>query len=278
VRILLLGILPRGGQEIDGRCRNVNALISQFASESEGIFYLDMEAQFSTGVGQVVPNLYWDDQLHLSKEGYVMWAQTMESIFNQVLEQPFAAKAIWLGDSLTDQWDSQGQGLPVWNEFYAPVKSLNLGVSGHTSQNTLNRIEQEGVLNGLNPKVVTLMIGGNDLQSGSEPAAIVARIQRILTHFRERLPHARILLLGLLPAGDKPDWLIEQGKAINDALSREDHGDNMRFLDMRNVFADENEVIYPELYMPDQTHLSEAGYRVWQQAIDPIFKELLSFK
>jgi lysophospholipase L1-like esterase len=91
-KILLLGILPRGGESISQGIRNVNSAISAYADDSS-VFFLDMEAQFSTGLGQVIPELYWDDQLHLSKQGYVVWAQTMNPLFDSILNAPFAGKA-----------------------------------------------------------------------------------------------------------------------------------------------------------------------------------------
>jgi lysophospholipase L1-like esterase len=92
VKILLLGILPRGGSEIHSRIQTVNSLIARYANGND-VFFLNMEAQFSTGLGQVVPQLYWDDQLHLSSAGYVKWAETMNPVFDEILHSPRPAKA-----------------------------------------------------------------------------------------------------------------------------------------------------------------------------------------
>lgn len=92
VKVLLLGILPRSGSEIHGRIRTVNTLIQGFSNGND-IFFLNMEEQFSTGLGQVVPELFWDDQLHLSSAGYAMWAQTMNPIFDQILGSSYSSKA-----------------------------------------------------------------------------------------------------------------------------------------------------------------------------------------
>ncbi len=180
---------------------------------------------------------------------------------------------VWLGDSLSSQWLQAGS--LVWSEFFAPVQSLNTAVSGHRTTNTLDLIERVGILNDINPKVAMLMIGGNDLQAGAQAPAVIANIIRIIDHIHEKLPHVRVLLMALLPAGGKPDSLIEQGKIINAALALMENGDDIRYLDMQNQFADENENIHVELFQADQ--LSSAGYQVWQRTAQPLFNELLQF-
>jgi len=274
IKVLLLGVLPRTGSEIHGRIRNVNALISRYADNSE-VFFFNMEFQFSTGLGTVIPELFTDG-LHLTPLGYTVWAQTMNPLFNFILNMPFYSKAVWLGDSLTDWF--QTNGAAVWEETYLPIHSLNVARAGHTSTQTLARIEREGVLNNLNAKVAMLMVGGNDLTGGAQAPSIIANIERIITLIKEKLPHGRILLMGLLPAGGKPPSVIEQGKLVNEALAQMENNDDIRYLDMREQFADEDENIFPELYLADQTHLSLAGYRVWRETMDPLFRELLRFQ
>jgi lysophospholipase L1-like esterase len=68
VKVLLLGIFPRNGEEIATRIRAVNAITSQFADGSS-VFYLDMAPQFENGLGVVKPELYTDG-LHLTAAGY----------------------------------------------------------------------------------------------------------------------------------------------------------------------------------------------------------------
>jgi lysophospholipase L1-like esterase len=142
----------------------------------------------------------------------------------------------------------------------------------------LRRIEQEGVLEGINPKVAVLMIGGNDLQNGAQAPSVVANIEKIIQYLREKLPHTRIILLGLLPAGGVPEVVVEQGRLINDALVQMHNGDDLHYMDMRAQFGDENEQIYQDLYLVDGIHLTLKGYQVWHETMGPLFRQLLEFK
>jgi len=273
VRILLLGILPRGGSEIHGRIKTVNSIISQYADGST-VFYLDMEQQFSTGQGQVVPELYWDDQLHLSSAGYAMWAQTMNSLFFDILGRPFPAKAVWLGDSLTYQWGTYGRS--VWDQHFAGIESLNLGVSGHKSSDTINLLNS-GALDGLNSKAVLLLIGGNDLADGIQATEVIRNIETIINLIRTRLAHERILLACLLPAGGYPETVVEQGLIVNGAIRAMANFDDIHVLDMTMDFGDSEHNIHEEYYQADQTHLSTMGYQLWQSKVQDRLNSLLQF-
>lgn len=90
-RILLLGILPRTGTEITTRIRNVNAQIATYA-DNQSVFFLNMEGTFSTELGVVVPE-YFTDGLHLTAEGYRVWASTMNPLLFEILQSPFTGKA-----------------------------------------------------------------------------------------------------------------------------------------------------------------------------------------
>lgn len=164
------------------------------------------------------------------------------------------------------------------NNFTKLVNALIYALRiGHKTNNTLDLIERVGVLNDLNSKVAMLMIGGNDLQDGIQAPTIITNINRIIAHIREKIPHGRILLMGLLPAGGVPDWVIEEGKLVNDALALLENGDDLRYIDMRAQFADENENIHEELYHADRVHLSVLGYELWQRTIADLLAELLEF-
>src|SRR6185437_1869851 len=70
---------------------------------------------------------------------------------------------LFMGDSITDFWRSRGKN--VWQKFYGSRHAANFGISGDRTQHVLWRIEN-GELDGIDPKVIVLMIGTNN--SGSD--------------------------------------------------------------------------------------------------------------
>lgn len=199
-------------------------------------------------------------------EGFLAWAR----------RGPMGV--LFLGDSITEGWVLVPQ---LWENHFGRYQPANFGSSGDRTQHVLWRIKQ-GELDGISPKVVVLLLGTNN--SGEHTGAqIAAADKKIVGLIRKKLPHAKILLLAIFPRGPRldntgrpEDWM-ERRAAINAAnaeLARLDDGRTIRFLDINDRFLDQNGSI-PELLMPDQLHLSPAGYQVWAEAIEQPLAEMM---
>ncbi|MEN6544659.1 MAG: GDSL-type esterase/lipase family protein, partial [Armatimonadia bacterium] len=116
---------------------------------------------------------------------------------------------VFLGDSITMMWRSQSGyegGTPVWERYYAPRKAGNFGISGDRTEHILWRITEGGDLDGLNPKVLVLLIGINNYgQTHSTPDDVSAGISTIVNYIKTKLPETRILLLGVFPCNERPE-------------------------------------------------------------------------
>ena len=85
VKVLLLGIFPRLGP-ITENVKKVNEIIMKY-DDGHSIRYLDMRKQFEDEKTKQIKAELYSDGLHLTKKGYDVWAQTMESLFNQMLNE-----------------------------------------------------------------------------------------------------------------------------------------------------------------------------------------------
>jgi lysophospholipase L1-like esterase len=191
---------------------------------------------------------------------------------------------LFLGDSITDGWrriDEKRGGKGVWDREWAPLAAANFGIGGDRTQHVLWRIEN-GELDGLNPKVVVLLIGTNNtgleadkLRPRNTPAEVVAGIDAVLGAIQSKLPNARILLLAVFPRGQSPeDPQRLQIAKINRALALHHDGNRIHFLDIGLNFLSADGSLKPE-YMPDFLHPSPAGYQVWADAMRKPLSQLL---
>jgi lysophospholipase L1-like esterase len=80
-KILLLGIIPRVGNA-ETKLKAVNNIISKYNDDKQ-VFYLDMTDKFEDSPGNEKAGLYVDT-VHLTKEGYQVWYETMEPIFKKL--------------------------------------------------------------------------------------------------------------------------------------------------------------------------------------------------
>lgn len=179
----------------------------------------------------------------------------------------------FLGDSITRRWGALDypQFLEHWKKTFFGWNAANFGWGGDTTRNILWRI-RNGELDGVNPKVVVLLAGTNNLGRDPSPA-IADGIRAILDTIREKAPGATILLMGILPRGDDP----AHGAAIpriNRELAKL-AGDRVRFVDMGHRFSTAGAGPGGALLDKDRLHLALPGYEAWAQALRPHLLELL---
>jgi lysophospholipase L1-like esterase len=182
-----------------------------------------------------------------------IWSVSASSVLEPQLINPDKVEAVFLGDSLTEWW--QADGLATWNANYANF-SANFGKQGFTSLATMNQILNEGI--GLDPKIVVLLTGGNDLAEFADGETVAVRIATLVGLIQQYTPKAKILLIAITPAGGMPEWIVEQGLIANARIVAMDNGNTTRALDMRYQFADETGAPFPELYQFDLVHFSAA--------------------
>jgi beta-glucosidase len=175
---------------------------------------------------------------------------------------------LFLGDSITQGWHDND----VWSRYYAPRHPANFGIGGDRTQHVLWRI-QNGELDGIEPKVVVLMIGTNNASSATAEE-IAQGVSAIVRDLRQRLPKSRILLLGVFPRSPKPDATREKLQAVNAKIAGLDNSSHIKFLDIGKAFLNDDGTISPEI-MPDHLHLSRKGYRIWAEAMEPTLWSML---
>ena len=179
---------------------------------------------------------------------------------------------LFLGDSITESWPSEGKS--TWVQL-ANYKPANFGVSADRTENLLWRITN-GELDGINPRVVVVLIGTNNIGyfEDERPEWIANGIKQIVATVHERLPQTKVLLLGIFPRDGKETRPRKMVREVNERIRNPDDGNRTRFLDLGQSFLDEEGNILPEI-MADQLHLTAKGYEIWFEKIRPILDEMM---
>ncbi len=197
------------------------------------------------------------------------WRQIVDGQVQRAGEGP--ARLVVIGDSLTQGWSEQ----PRWKERYAGLGALNLGVGGDGTPQVLWRIDR-GVLDGLNPRVVVLCIGINNVWLGFDADDTVKGIEAVLGRIRSKCPGASVLLVGNTHFFDKGDGGSRRRvRAINAAMARLADDRSVRFLNFSERTLRENDELNAEFYAADKLHLSARGYALWAEGMDPLIEEML---
>ncbi len=198
-------------------------------------------------------------------------------VMQRAKEAPGKYDIAFIGDSITEGWEKSGTN--VWRKFYGKRKCIDLGVGGDRTEHVLWRFEN-GQLDGLKPKAAVLMIGTNNSnknKDGTEQyseAEILEGVQAIVQQIRTRLPDTKLILLGIFPRG--ATFSTQRGKLlqINQALAKLDDGKMIHYIDFGSRLIEADGSISKDI-MPDRLHLSEKGYTIWAESIEPKLKKLL---
>jgi beta-glucosidase len=132
---------------------------------------------------------------------------------------------------------------------------------------------ENGQLDGLKPKVAVLMIGTNNSnRDDNTEAEILEGVQAIVKQIRQRLPETKVLMVAIFPRGQT--FSTQRGKIlqVNQALSTLADDNLVHYLDVGSQLIETDGSIAKSV-MPDFLHLSEGGYEIWAQAIEPKLRE-----
>ena len=192
---------------------------------------------------------------------------------NVALVRKGGIDVLFVGDSLTKCWSREGRD--VWAARFAPLHAGNIGISGDCTQHVLWRLEN-GELEKIHPKAVVLLIGTNNITAGDSPADIAKAVGAIVGEIRQRLPEARILLLGILPRSELASHPVrETVRSVNNLISKLQDVDHVTYLDIGDKLLQPDGSLTKEV-TKDFTHLTANGYEIFAGAIQPIVERLLA--
>jgi lysophospholipase L1-like esterase len=186
----------------------------------------------------------------------------------------------FIGDSITRRWGTKDpqyrEMLENWTTNFFGWNAGDFGWGADLTQNILWRLEN-GELDGVNPKVIVILAGINNV--GMNPGGdskvedITRGLKAILKVAQDKAPEAIIVLTGLFPRNDSMSVVPEINK-INDNLAKLADGKKIRYININDKLADKNGKLLPGMSR-DRLHPTVKGYQIWADALKPIFTEIL---
>jgi lysophospholipase L1-like esterase len=187
------------------------------------------------------------------------------------------------GDSITRRWGAVDypELLAHWKQNFFGWNAADFGWGGDRTQNILWRLEN-GELDGVNPKVVVLLAGTNNVgglsgTDGAEAGAgdVGRGMRAIVNLIREKAPAATVIVVGIFPRNDNMAFMPVINR-INRGLSKLADGRKIRYLNINDKLADSNGMLLDGMMNAnDKLHPNVRAYQVWADALKPILAELL---
>lgn len=204
------------------------------------------------------------------------WYPTHEKLLNESRSQKDdAIDLLFIGDSITAGFNGK-EGKAALKENFPHLSYHNVAVKGDTTSNVLWRIK-EGVIDNLKPKITVLMIGTNNTSADYLPQETANGIEAILNQIKIKLPHSKILLLSVLPRGERGKRKFATcNKNINKIILNYENKENIFYLDLSEAFQTTDEEFNQDYYNRDQLHLNGKGYHVWAKTMKPTITNLMT--
>jgi platelet-activating factor acetylhydrolase IB subunit beta/gamma len=177
---------------------------------------------------------------------------------------------VFLGDSLIRRWE---ENIDVWNKYFSGYNAANFGVGGDCLENIKWRI-LNGELDGIDPKIIILLAGTNNLEKDSEET-IVNGIREIAEITRHTLKNTKLVILGLLPRNVNETGINYARKIhqINGQLNSQYANTGITYKDIGSNLINEQGVVSDKI-MPDGLHLNRNGYEIIGLKLRGIIDEL----
>lgn len=168
---------------------------------------------------------------------------------------------VFLGDSITQWWDVE-----YFNHYFGMYQPVNLGMSGHTSKDTLKYLELSH-FNNLKPSNVVLQIGTNDGDHEMCTGETAKNIEKICSTIFEHSPKTEILIVGPLPRGEGLSNRHRiYNREVNKLLGVLNRDPRIKYIDVGIMFTDEKGKILKDI-MYDYLHLTKKGYHILSEVV-----------
>jgi lysophospholipase L1-like esterase len=177
----------------------------------------------------------------------------------------------FLGDSIIRRWGATDYPnlLANWKSNFHGWNAANFGWGADKVENIHWRLAN-GEIDGVNPKIVVLLAGTNNIgttvPTPEAEAGIVRGIDSLIRLIQSKAPSAVTILTAIFPRHDNPAVLPSIDR-INATLARLADNKRVRFLNINDKLT--------EAMLPDKLHPSIEAYQIWADALKPIFTDLL---
>jgi beta-glucosidase len=196
------------------------------------------------------------------------WRGNCERIDRDIKKMEGKIDVAFVGDSITARW---GNG-ENWQKHWGKYRAVNMGIGGDRTQNALWRL-QNGDLDGYEAKLFVVMIGTNNMWGKTASAEEAATgVKAVLDLIQSKQPKAKILLMSILPTGEKPNPGRDVRAEVNKLISKF-AGGPVEYVDIWDKYLDAEGMVSKE-FMHDFLHLGGKGYDIWAEAISARVKEV----
>jgi beta-glucosidase len=210
------------------------------------------------------------------------WLEAHAKLVEHVQANRGPTDVLLVGDSITQQWGSVLERKPLnaaWQKHFSRYQTVNLGIAGDKTQNVLWRLDHGGV-EGLQPRLVVLLIGNNNMFYTRETgvAAAAQGIKACVENLRVKLPDAELIVATIFPAHSPGHAFYGDIKQTNAALRamKLERDPKVHVIDLWPEMIEADGTLRRGLFHADNIHLTQGdGYAFFAARLQPVVARLL---
>jgi len=168
---------------------------------------------------------------------------------------------VFVGSSSIRLWSTLAEDFPKH-------RVVNHGFGGSMVSDSVQYADR--LVTALEPRLVVMYAGGNDINAGKTPETVAADFHAFVDKVRAKLPDAEIMFISIAP--NPARWKqIEQVKQANSLIA--DYcgkTPKLKFVDVFSSMLGPDGLPKPDIYRDDKLHMNPKGYEIWTGIIGPL--------
>lgn len=187
------------------------------------------------------------------------------------LPKPGENRVVFMGNSITDVW------INFFPDYFSDNGYVDRGISGQTTPQMLVRFRAD-VIN-LNPAVVTILAGTNDIAGNTGPSTLEMIADNIFSMTElAKANGIKVILSSVLPVYDYP-WKpglnpTDKIVKLNEILKNYADSHDVLYIDYYSSMVDNRKGMKAE-YSEDGVHPNKDGYKVMMDLCSQAIKKAL---
>ena len=247
-------------EEVDYKCQ----IMPPFRMSDYGIY--DPK---DFGLNQVVEKINqqykkWVKNLCVLDENFKKEITVLQR--RSVQKQQHQNLVVFYGSSTIRLWDYLQQDFPCYN-------TLNLGFGGAFIHSLSTHFET--LFYGLQPKVIVLYLGGNDLSLGLSARDIIDKIQTFIEMIHRKFPETIIFNISIKPSFERQDLLKVIQQINHGILELSMQLPYLHQVKLYEALLDQNQHIRRDVLLQDGLHLNKLGYQILKSQVNKALEKHL---